>query len=83
MTANTEFEQDVVDALGKGRKIDAIKLLREHRSIGLKHAKELVDRHIRENPNSVPAIQKNKSGNGLIFVVCLAVAAYFLYKYAT
>jgi len=36
---------EVRAALGAGRKIDAIKLVRERTGLGLKEAKELVERH--------------------------------------
>jgi ribosomal protein L7/L12 len=43
----SEFDQDlppqVVAALERGQKIEAIKLLRELKGIGLKEAKEAVD----------------------------------------
>lgn len=81
MNNEDELEQDVVKSLESGRKIDAIKLLREHRNIGLKEAKDLVDIYIRENPTSTPAVQKTKSSNGLILTVCTVIAAYIVYKY--
>jgi hypothetical protein len=78
-----ELEQDVSDALGSGRKIEAIKLLRAHRNIDLKQAKKLVDRHIRENPKAIPSVQKTRSGNGIMIVVFFVVVAYLLYDYAS
>ncbi len=41
-----QLPQEVVDALLKGRKIEAIKRLRAVRGLGLKEAKELVEGHI-------------------------------------
>lgn len=36
---------DAVEALARGDKIEAIKITRQHTGLGLKEAKELVDRH--------------------------------------
>ncbi len=77
-----ELERDVIDALGKGRKIDAIKLLREHRGLGLKQAKGIVDNYIVENPGSVPAKGKASSVGGFMFFVVLCFVVYLLYDFA-
>jgi hypothetical protein len=44
-----ELPADVRDAVHANRKIEAIKLLREQQSLGLKEAKEIVDAYIDEN----------------------------------
>ena len=52
MAMNTESElpEDVLVAIKANRKVDAIKLLREHINIDLKDAKDIVDAYIRNNP---------------------------------
>ena len=40
----------VIEALRTGKKIEAIKLLRLERNLGLKEAKDLVDAYVRRDP---------------------------------
>lgn len=40
---NTPLPPDVIDALQRGNKIEAIKHLRQHTGLGLKESKDLVD----------------------------------------
>ncbi|SRR5260221_5080852 len=46
-THDGSLPPDVIDALNKGRLIEAIKLLRTGNGIGLKEAKDIIDSHIR------------------------------------
>jgi len=69
---------EVVSALRSGRKIEAIKLLREAKGIGLKEAKHAVDAYIRANPS----IQPPKSGgNGMLFIVFVVFLGYVAYQF--
>ncbi|HUE93102.1 ribosomal protein L7/L12 [Pseudomonas sp.] len=66
----SEFDQDlppqVVAALERGQKIEAIKLLRELKGIGLKEAKEAVDDYMPgRQPGDVSVVQPG--GHGGIF----------------
>lgn len=81
MTTTTELEPEVVQALQSGRKIEAIKKLRALRGIGLKEAKELVDLYAAQHNITDPSVQKVNAGNGIVLLVVLGVAGYFLYKY--
>ena len=45
----------VLDALARGQTIEAIKLLREARGLGLKEAKDIVDAQLAGAPSSLPA----------------------------
>jgi hypothetical protein len=79
MTNETQLPADVTEAIRANRKIDAIKLLREHRGLGLKEAKHAVDAYIRENPHLIP---QQSSGGGLgrlVKIVLGVVIAYALY----
>lgn len=71
---------DVLDAIHSNRKIEAIKLLREDKNLGLKEAKHIVDKYIRENPHLIS--HKNKSSglsfSSLIFLVAVIVIVYAL-----
>jgi hypothetical protein len=46
-TPDSSLGPDVLDALRKGRTIDAIKFLRTEKGIGLKEAKDIIDAHLR------------------------------------
>ncbi|OUR70928.1 hypothetical protein A9Q78_11315 [Methylophaga sp. 41_12_T18] len=75
----TELEPEVLVALDKGRKIEAIKLLREQRSIGLKEAKQIIDEYSAAHPSPNASVERNNSTSGLIKLVILAAVVYFLY----
>lgn len=77
MNESSNLPADVVNAINAGRKIEAIKLLREARGLGLKEAKHAVDAYIRENPSAQQP--KSRSG-GLIILVVLAIVGYAIYK---
>lgn len=81
-----EFDQDlpaeVIAALERGQKIEAIKLLRELKGIGLKEAKEAVDDYTSERqPGNVSVVQSG--GHGGIFwllgLLVLGVAVAWLF----
>lgn len=81
MPETTELPADVTHALKSGRKIEAIKRLREQRKIELKEAKGQVDAWLQENPDY--SRQKgHQSDNGLgrlifiIIVIAVLVTAW-------
>ena len=68
-----ELPADVRDAVDANRKIEAIKLLREQRSLGLKEAKEIVDAYIDENRHAIGDQRSGQeSGIGRILVIVIA-----------
>ena len=81
----TGFDQslpaEVVAALERGQKIEAIKLLRELRGMGLKEAKEAVDHYGCERQPGASVVQAG--GHGGIFwllgLVVLGVAIAWLF----
>ena len=78
MTSQTELSDDVIASIRSGKKIEAIKRLREEQGLGLKEAKQLVDAYVREHPDEI--ISRDKSGSGVVFIVlfiCIALV-YFL-----
>jgi len=72
------LESDVIQALEQGRTIQAIKLLRAHRAIGLKEAKELIETYLELNPHL--RVEKAKNSTGLIFLIAIVFIAYALYR---
>ena len=49
----SKLPSDVLEALHANRKIEAIKLLREHQNIGLKDAKDIIDAYTAENSHLI------------------------------
>ena len=82
MTGNMGMSAEVLDAIGKNRKIEAIKLLREERGIGLKEAKEIVDRYIEAQPPaaSSPAGNADSGLGRIVLVAFVLIAAYVAYR---
>jgi hypothetical protein len=82
MTEETELSENVLAAIKAGRKIDAIKILREERNLGLKEAKHVVDKHIGENSHL--SIDRSRPGNisltPLLLAALITGVLYFAYK---
>jgi hypothetical protein len=80
-----ELPPDVIDAIRQGRKIEAIKILRESTGLGLANAKVLVDRAwrthgpAREMPSFADQPQGLSAIAKLLTMVLLAVAAWYFY----
>ena len=82
MNPESELPEDVLAAIHENRKIEAIKLLREHRNIGLKEAKEIVDAYAAEHPQLITSSPLNvKTGLGRLVIVGILLAAlYAVYR---
>ncbi len=84
VVADQELPAEVLQAIAEGRKIVAIKLLREATGLGLANAKVLVDRaaarHAQNNPR-LQGISEEANTGRLLGVLALLVAAFFLYQY--
>jgi Ribosomal protein L7/L12 C-terminal domain len=74
-------------AIQQGRTIEAIKIVRQERGIGLKEAKDIVDGYVHSRPGALPA----RAGAGIeaqwsallwlaAFIALAIVAYYFLHK---
>ena len=61
-------------ALRGGNKIEAIKIIREERGLGLKEAKDLVDAYVETDP-SLKASVANASAGGRLFLRLLVFGA--------
>ena len=70
---------EVVAAIQSGRKIHAIKLLREVRGIGLKEAKHAVEAYMQANPS--PIQPSSNSGGALIYIALFLAIAYVAYQF--
>lgn len=81
---SADFPKAAIEALRQGNVIEAIKVVRQERSIGLKEAKEAVETYIASEPalkkkmDQVLATAKQKFIQWLIgFLVLAAGVAYF------
>ena len=74
-----EMPPEVMAALGRGHKIEAIKLLRESRGLGLKDAKEAVEAHVRKHPELHRSVGASRHGLlfWLVLIVLLALLILF------
>lgn len=66
-------------ALGKGNKIEAIKITREEHRLGLKEARDMIERYLNDNPSLKTTIEPPRSSNNfaLFLVVLIGAAAIF------
>ena len=80
-----ELPQDVISAIKSGRRIEAIKLLREAKDLGLANAQVLVDRAWRTHGPAKPIPSFADQPRGLTIIakslgmVLLVIAAYYFY----
>ncbi len=66
-----EPSTEVQNLLSAGRKIDAIKLVREEQNIGLKEAKEWVDDYVARHPERFPKPEASSGGRFLMWAAIL------------
>jgi hypothetical protein len=79
MTTMTDLPPNVVNALSQGRKIEAIKLLRESNGMGLKDAKDTVEAYARSRPEMGARLQAaNREGVARLLRWALVVVAAFV-----
>ena len=79
------FSEDVIAAVDNGRKIEAIKLLREETGLGLADAKHAIDALARErrNDSAFGANMTEEGGAGgmikMIVVIAIILGAYWYF----
>lgn len=80
-TPASPLSSSVGDALQRGNKIEAIRLLREQTGLGLKEAKEAVEAMPHQPPKNSPSYKvADRPGKGLVFaLVILGLIGYFLF----
>ena len=75
MLNDEDLPAEVIAALQAGRKVQAIKLLRQLEGLGLKEAKERVDAHMVKNPERYPQPESGSGGRFMfIALILLAIA---------
>lgn len=69
-----DLPSDVVAEIEANRKVNAIKLLRESRGVGLAEAKAAIDAYIENNPHSSsPNSPEVEGGVGRILILIIGV----------
>jgi len=83
--SDSDLPAEVLQAIRQGRKIEAIKLLREKTGLGLANAKVVVERAWRTHGpvKPIPSFTDPSSGPGvltflLMFILLLAAGVYYL-----
>ena len=81
MSEDQELPADVIAALKARRKIEAIKLLREHGHYGLKEAKEIIDAYEFSDSSGVSKSEiRAETGVGrVLFIILISAAIYGVY----
>lgn len=77
------FPQTAIPALEQGHTIEAIKIIREERGLGLKESKDLVDAYLRSRPDLKRRLEaaQTEARQGFVrwLVILLALAALAVY----
>ena len=83
MNPESQLPADALAAIHENRKIEAIKLLRDHGNLGLKEAKEIVDSYAAEHPHLIASRQPKleTSLSRLVILGILLAALYALYRF--
>lgn len=83
MNPESQLPADALAAIHENRKIEAIKLLRDHGNLGLKEAKEIVDSYAPEHPHLIASRQPKleTSLSRLVILGILLAALYALYRF--
>ena len=82
---DVEISDEVIVAVDGGRKIEAIKILREQTGLGLADAKHRIDRLARERRDqsaAMPSMAEEGGAGGMIrmvVVIVLILGAYFYF----
>ena len=75
----------VLDALRKGNKLDAIRLLREHSGLSLKDAKDAVERHMGSMGDMAGLAQESpgqvRESHTWLWLIAAALVAFAFYRY--
>ncbi len=79
-----ELSPEIYQLLAQGRKIEAIKLIREETGLGLAEAKEIADAlsgHSATDTPPPPAMKEEGGARGFLAIVAAVLIAYFVYAF--
>lgn len=78
---NRHYSSAVLQAVDAGRKIDAIKLLREQTGLGLKEAKQEIDQlSIIRRPDST-RMPEQGGGGAIVKIALIGLVLFLLYRF--
>lgn len=81
MTDDAHHSDAVLQAIEAGRKIEAIRLLREQTGLGLKEAKDEVDRLVRERRSDYAPMPEQGGAGALIKLAAIVLILLAIYRY--
>ncbi len=84
MVIEQELSPEVFQLLADGRKIEAIRLIREETGLGLREAKELAEALLGEHASTemtIPPITEQGGASGVIAIIIAALIAYLVYVF--
>ena len=84
MVIEQELSPEVFQLLADGRKIEAIKLIREETGLGLKEAKDLAEALLGEHApteTAPPPITEQGGASGVIAIIIAVLIAYLGYVF--
>jgi hypothetical protein len=72
-----ELSPAVIALLQEGKKIEAIKLLRQEHSLGLKEAKEVADNYCSAHPELIKSGPPPKFAAWILYIAVAGLVAYW------
>ncbi len=84
MKPEEELSPDIYQLLASGRKIEAVKLIREETGLGLREAKELADALSGQHTPEVappPAMKEEGGAGGMAAIIIACLIAFLVYVF--
>ncbi len=84
MINEQELSPEVFQLLASGRKIEAIKLIREETGLGLREAKDLADAILGDHAPTAaapPPMTEQGGAGGMIAIIIAVLIAYLVYVF--
>ena len=76
-----EFPAAAIAALTKGHKIEAIKIVRQEWSLGLKEAKDAVETYVKTRPDLTSQFQEAGNNRLWLWLLVLLTAILLFYRF--
>ena len=80
---HNQLSASVMEAIRSGRKIDAIKQLREERGLGLKESKHIIDRELAAYRAANPHLTQDSQSGLFPMILVIVAIGLVLYFYLT
>ena len=76
-----EFPAAAIEALTKGHKIEAIKIVRQEWSLGLQEAKDAVETYVKTRPDLTSQFQEAGNNRLWLWLLVLLTAILLFYRF--